>query len=316
MIPGLKRICVVGSLNADLVVKMARYPRPGETVLGSSFAQFPGGKGANQAFAAARLAAGGDQVAVVMVGRVGADSRGTWLREHLADAGVDVLGVTIDERAATGVAVISVDAAGQNQIVIVPGANETLIPAALSPHHQRLASAHVLLLQLEIPLPTVQTAARVGREKRAVVILDPAPARTLPDALLRLCDYVTPNESELTTLDGSPGASAPLDRAQAAAAARRLVARGARNVIVKMGAAGALLVGPAGEHFWPAFPVAAVDTTAAGDAFNAAFALALAEGQPPEEAGRFATAAAALSVTRRGAQPSMPDRAEVAALLA
>jgi len=319
-----KQLCVVGSLNADLVVKTARFPRPCETVRGSSFVRCAGGKGGNQACAAARLAAA-DVVAVSMVGQVGADADGAWLRAELAAAGADVQGVTVDERAPTGTAVITVDGSGQNQIVVVGGANETFTPAALTRHHQRLVAADVLLLQLEIPLPTVQTAVRVGREKGALVILDPAPARPLPDALLRLCDYVTPNESELCALDGAAssaraagGAELPLgglDRAAAAAACRRLLARGARAVLAKLGTQGALLVTPAQEHFWPALPVTVLDTTAAGDAFNAAFAVALAEGQPVERAGRFACAAAALCVTRRGAQPSLPARAEVEALL-
>jgi ribokinase len=311
--PG-KRICVVGSLNADLVVKMPRYPRPGETVPGTSFEQFPGGKGGNQAYAAARLS--GPGVSVSLVGRIGTDAAGPWLREALAAGGVDVRAVRAVEGTPTGVAVIAVDGAGQNQIVVVPGANDSLVPGALSPHHETLAAADVLLLQLEIPLPTVQTAARVAREKGALVILDPAPARPVPDALLRLCDFVTPNESELLALDGAPAAAGPLDRATAAAAARRLLARGPRHVVVKMGGAGALLVGAQGEAFWPSFPVTPVDTTAAGDTWNAGFAAALAEGLPVADAGRFACAAAALSVTRRGAQPSVPARDEVLALLA
>jgi ribokinase len=318
MPPGQKHITVVGSLNADLVVKVARAPRAGETVRGSSFERFPGGKGANQAYAAARLAGppAEAKVAVAMIGQVGEDANGPWLRDNLAAAGVDVSGVATEGASATGVAMIAVDSTGQNQIIVVPGANDTLTPAALTPHHARMVGADVLLLQLEIPFPTVQTAARVGREKGATVILDPAPARPLPDALLRLVDYLTPNENELLTLDGVVGSAGAIGRQGAAAAARRLLARGARKVIVKMGAAGALLVTPSMEHFWPAFPVTAVDSTAAGDAFNAGFAVALAEGQTPVEAGRFASAAAALAVTRRGAQPSMPTRDEVMALLA
>jgi ribokinase len=306
-----KQLCVVGSLNADFVVRAPRFPRPGETVRGSSFTRFPGGKGGNQACAAARLA--GPDLAVTMVGQVGADADGAWLREALAAEGVDVGGVATAEQAGTGVAVIAVDGAGQNQIVAVGGANEAFTPAELTPHHERMAGAHVLLLQLEIPLPTVQTAARVGREKGAIVILDPAPARSLPDGLLRLCDYVTPNESELCALDGVDPPSGALDRTTAAQAARRLLVRGARRVLVKLGAKGALLVTPEGQHFWPALPVAVVDTTAAGDAFNAAFAVALAEGKTPEAAGDFATVAAALCIGRQGAQPSLPTRAEVAA---
>jgi ribokinase len=252
---------------------------------------------------------------VAFIGRVGADADGAWLRESLAGAGVDVAGLGIDPRAPTGMAVITVDEAGQNQIVLVPGANESLSPQALEPHRERLARAHVLLLQLEIPLPTVEAAARIVRAAGGLVVLDPAPAQPVPDALLALCDYVTPNESELCALVGRPAPRAGLDPDEAAAAARRLLARGARAVIVKRGAAGALLVTPAGHEAWPAFPVRAVDTTAAGDTFNGALAAGLAEGLALADAGRFACAAAALAVTRPGAQPSIPDRAETLAFL-
>ncbi len=308
-----RRIVVVGSLNADLVVTVPRYPRPGETVQGSTFAQFPGGKGANQAYAAAKLARGGRRpISVAMIGQVGGDGQGAWLRRHLGDAGIDVSAVGVDAQTSTGIAVISIDASGQNQIVLVAGANGTFSPERLEPWRPTLAAADVLLLQLEIPLATTLRAARIGRDAGATVILDPAPAQPLPDDLLALCDYVTPNESELWLLDGrSPSEEARWTRPEAAAAAARLRARGARQVVVKLGAAGALHVGPAGERFWPAFSVEAVDTTAAGDAWNGAFAAALAGGHPADEAGRIAGAAAAVSVTRPGAQPSMPTRAEV-----
>ena len=186
--------------------------------------------------------------------------------------------------------------------MVVPGANQALTPGALSRHHDTLAAADVLLLQLEIPLPTVQTAIRMGREKRATIILDPAPARPLPDPLLALVDYLTPNESELAALAG-PG--------DPVAAAGRLLARGVKTVVVKRGAQGVLLVGPAGAEDIAAFPVTAVDTTAAGDAWNAAFGVALALGRQPAAAARFANAAGALTVTRAGAQTSLPYRSSV-----
>lgn len=304
-----KRVVVVGSLNADFVVRMPRYPRAGETIVGTSFAQFPGGKGANQAYGAGRL--GGP--AVAMVGQVGGDTHAAWLRQNLESVGVDVAGVATDPSVSSGIAVISIDESGQNEIVIVPGSNGTFGPQALRAEEDRLRRADVVLLQLEIPMETVVRAAQVARSAGATVILDPAPARPLPDELLAASDYVTPNETELVALDGHSGGG--LTRADAAAGARRLMARGARNVIVKMGAEGALLVGPDGERFVPAFKVSAVDTTAAGDAFNAAFAVALVEGQAPVDAARFAAAAAAVSVTRPGAQPSMPTRQEALALL-
>jgi ribokinase len=294
---------VVGSLNADLVVRAARAPERGETVPGTGYTRHPGGKGANQACAAARVAAG--QVPVALIGRVGPDAEGQWLRRQLEADGVDISAVGIDDGLPTGIAAITVEASGDNRIVVVPGANQALTPGILSRHHDTLAAADVLLLQLEIPLPTVQTAIRMGREKRAIVILDPAPARPLPDALLPLVDYLTPNERELEALAG-PG--------DVLAAAGRLLARGVRQVVVKRGERGALLVSPAGALDIAPFPVTAVDTTAAGDAWNAAFGVALALGRDPPVAARFANAAGALTVTRPGAQTSLPHRASVDAL--
>lgn len=291
------------------MVTVQRFPDPGETVIGSSFAVFPGGKGANQAYAAARL--GGH---VSMVGQVGDDTHGTWLKQHLASAGVDIAHVQADAAVATGVAVITIDAAAQNRIVITPGANGSFALERLQSSESLLAEANIVLLQLEIPPATVEHAARLAKRAGAVVILDPAPARAVSRDLLQCVDYVTPNETEVAMLTGV-ALQGPLDRTKAARAATKLRALGAKRVLVKLGALGALLVHDGGEYFWPAIPVKAVDTTAAGDAFNAAFAVALAEGQPEQDAGRFATAAAACSVTRAGAQPSMPVRQEVETLL-
>jgi ribokinase len=306
-------ITVVGSLNADLVVSVRRFPTPGETVTGQDFVVFPGGKGANQAFGAARLAGG--TMPVRMVGRVGDDAYGGWLRQNLAAAGADVSQVLPVPGTPTGLALVAIDPSGQNQIVVVPGANGSFAPGGLSAAHHAVAGAAVVLLQLEIQLPTVQTAARVAREGGAIVVLDPAPARALSDMLLRSVDYLTPNESELSVLTG--GAPQPsLRRGEAVTRARQVLARGVRRVLVKMGRQGALLVTETGEHLFPAFPVEAIDTTAAGDAFNAGLAFALARGQGEADAIRFATATAAVSVTRAGAQPSMPTRETVEALLA
>jgi ribokinase len=304
-----KPIVVVGSLNADFVINVERFPVPGETLVGRDFQVFPGGKGANQAYGAGRLGA-----RVSMIGQVGHDAQAEWLRQNLASAGVDVAAVARDPAVSSGIATITIDALGENQILIVPGANGTFTAERLEAHRALIASAHLVLLQLEIPLETVMAAARLARQAGACVILDPAPARPLPDELLALVDYLTPNETELAILaDLQPRA---LNRADAARVARQLRDRGAHRVIVKLGPQGALLVEDGREHFWPAFAVKAVDTVAAGDAFNAAFATALAAGQPELEAGRFACAAAAISVTRAGAQPSMPTRAEVEQLLA
>ena len=306
----ITRIAVVGSLNADFVVRTGRFPFAGETVTGESFAMFPGGKGANQAYAAARL--GG---VVSMVGQVGNDAAADALRQNLASAGVDVSQVDRDGGVSSGVAVIGIEASGQNRIVIVPGANGTFTPDRLERSRDLIASASIVLLQLEVPLATVTAAASLARRAGARVILDPAPAAPFPDELLRLADYVTPNETELAVLTGArPGKG--LTRMTAAKRAAELIGRGARKVIVKMGAAGALLVEGSRERFWPAQSVKAVDTTAAGDAFNGAFAFALAEGRSEDEAGPFACAAAAVSVTRPGAQPGMPTREDVLRLLA
>jgi ribokinase len=302
-------LLVVGSLNADFVVRVGRFPLPGQTIVGQDFQVFPGGKGANQAYAAAKLGA-----RVSMVGQVGHDSQARWLIDNLASVGIDVAHVQIDPKVSSGIAVITTDAEGQNQIVIVPGANGTFRFARFEAAHALLRRAGIVLLQLEIPVEEVELVARAAKASGALVILDPAPARPLPDSLLVLCDYLTPNETELAALTGTPSSS--LHRDEARDLAKRLLARGVRKVIVKLGAQGALLVSPGQEHFWPAFSVSAVDTTAAGDAFNAGFAAALARGTSELEAGLYATAAAACSVQRPGAQPSMPTDQEVMAMIA
>ncbi len=301
-------IVVVGSLNADFVINLQRFPAPGETLTGRDFKVFPGGKGANQAYAAGRL--GGK---VSMVGLVGNDGQAELLRGNLASTGVDVSHVHCDPSVSSGIATITIDASGQNQIIIIPGSNGTFTPDHLERSGQLLSGAGYVLLQLEIPMPTVLRAAQMARKAGAIVILDPAPAQPLPDELLACVDYLTPNETELGILTGVD--THRLTEEVAAAKALELQKRGARKVIVKMGDKGALLVNDKGREFWPALAVKAVDTTAAGDAFNGAFAFALAQGKSEAEAGRFATVAAAISVTRPGAQPSMPTRAEVDKML-
>jgi ribokinase len=250
-----------------------------------------------------------------MVGQVGNDTHGEWLKQHLAAQGVDVSHLKTDAAAPTGTAIITIDSAGQNRIVIVPGANGSLGLEQLKPSEALIASAAIVLLQLEIPLATVVRAAQLAKQGGALVILDPAPASVIGLELLQSADYVTPNETELATLTGVSGQQ-PLVRSDAVQSAGKLLALGARRVVLKMGSLGAVLVSEQEPHFWPAIPVEVVDTTAAGDAFNAAYAVALAAGQSEVEAGYFATAAAACSVTRPGAQPSMPSREEVETLLA
>jgi ribokinase len=300
-------IVVVGSLNADLVIRVARFPRAGETLTGHGFARFAGGKGANQACAAARL--GGR---VVMVGQVGPDEPGAWLAAQLDESGVETSCVLRDETESTGVALITIDADGQNQIVLVPGANGTFTPERLAVATAALRDTRVVLLQLEIPMQTVLAAAEAGRDAGALVLLDPAPAQELPDRLLALCDYVTPNETELATLTGG---GEVCDAADVRRRAEQLRERGAARVLVKWGPRGAVLFTRDSERWWPPHTVDVVDTTAAGDAFNGAFAVALAAGAGEDTAGRFANAAGALAVTRAGAQAAMPARADVERLL-
>jgi ribokinase len=303
-------IVVVGSLNADFIVHVSRFPVPGETLRGDRFAVMPGGKGGNQACAAARL--GGS---VALAGQVGKDSHGEWLRRSLEETGVDAHLVSTDEGTGTGVALITIAADGENHIVLAPGANGTFGPERLAPALPFLRSASVVLLQLEVPMDTVIRAAVEAHAAGATVILDPAPAATVPDQLLGLCSFLTPNESELAILSGDrpDDGETPLDVIDARA--RRLLARGGRSVLVKLGARGVRLVEPEEAWHWSAFNVKAVDTTAAGDAFNGALAVALAEKQTVESALTFASAAAAISVTRAGAQPAMPTREEVDRLI-
>ena len=299
----MKRVVVVGSLNADLVVRLERFPAAGETVPGADFAIHPGGKGGNQACAAAKLGA-----RVFMVGRVGRDANGRLLRESLEAAGVDCTHVREDATAPTGTALIEIDATGQNRIVVVPGANGQVRPSDVDAATHLFGDDTIALVQLEIPLLSTTRAVSLARARGGRVILDPAPACLEAASLLPLADTVTPNESELAILaGGSPNTNLAEARLQALS----LLDRGAQVVVAKLGARGALLVRKGQEHFWPAPSVVVVDTTAAGDAWNGAFAAALAEGQNEDEAGRFATDAAALSVTRPGAQPSMPTRVEL-----
>ncbi len=303
-------IIVVGSLNADLVVRVDRFPAPGETLRGDRFDIFPGGKGGNQAAAAARL---GGRVA--MVGQVGGDAQGTWLRTSLESAGVDVSRVGTDDGVSSGVALITTDAAGQNHIVVVPGANGTFTPERLAPAVTWLRRASVVLLQLEIPMATVERAAAEACSAGATVVLDPAPAADVPNQLLALATLVTPNESELALLASALVLPGPTPDEDVHRRATRLLDRGAVAVLVKLGARGARLVTRSGCAAWPAFPADVVDSTAAGDAFNGALAVALAEGATRADAIRFACAAGALSVTRSGAQPSMPTRDRVEHLI-
>jgi ribokinase len=298
-------LLVVGSANMDLVVTSDRLPKPGETILGHRFQTFSGGKGANQAVAASR--AGGK---VAMIGCVGADEFGRTLIRELSLSQVDTTHVKVVD-GPTGVALIMTESSGENAIVVAPGANGLLDATAIDAVMPKMTSVTHVLAQLETSLSSVVRAAEVARDLRAVFILDPAPARPLPPELLALTDWITPNEEEAKSLLG--GFGGPFDPFDAV---RALQAQGSRNVILKMSSKGAVLLTCGGEPIHiPAVPVLAVDSTAAGDTFNGAFAVALAEGRKPAAAVEFAAAAAALSVTKRGAQPSMPTRAEIDAAM-
>ena len=297
-------ILVVGSINMDLVARCPHIPRPGETILGSDFTFTPGGKGANGATAAARLSATGS---VTMLGAVGRDDNGAALRRNLRERGVTVEHVLELDGVPTGVALIAVSDVGENSIVVVPGANGRLHPAHVEAALPALAPAAVLM-QMEIPPETVVCAAALGRRAGARVLLDPAPApAALSDDLLRQADVLLPNEGELAALAGMQAGT--IEEASRAALALR--ARGAGIVVVKRGAEGALVVDDAGARAIPTPRVEVVDTTGAGDCFDGAFAVALVEGRPIDEAARFATHAAALACTRLGAQSAQPTRAEV-----
>jgi ribokinase len=305
-------IVVIGSLNMDFVIAVDRLPLPGETILGRNFRMIPGGKGANQANAAAKLAGSG--TVLRMLGRVGADSFGTALKNNLAAVGVDIGAVLDTNSEATGVACIHVDDAGQNSITVAPGANGVLSAADIDSERRALDGARCVLLQLEVPMEAVAAGLREARRVGATCILDPAPARALPREILQLVDIATPNENEACVLAGVP--QSRVNASEAVALGNRVRELGVRSVIVKLGDQGCVYCGPDGTFSAPPFRVHAVDSTAAGDTFNAALSVALAEGAAMENALRFANAAAAISVTRAGAQTSAPVRAEVESLLA
>jgi ribokinase len=306
--PKAINILVIGSANMDLVLSVDRLARAGETIRGGDLALFAGGKGANQACAAAKL---GGRVA--MVGQVRNDAFGARLIASLAEAGVDTTEIGISSRP-TGCACIYVLPSGENSIVISPGANAEVLPENALPRLDRLSENSFLLSQLEIPAATVEPVFAKAKTIRATTILDPAPVRPLSPALLRNVDFLTPNQSEACALLSDNDLQID-DYAQAERAAVRLAGLGPAMVL-KLGRLGCFVAAGQVHSAVPGFEVPAVDTTAAGDVFNAAFAVALAEGKPLLEAARFANAAAAISVTRPGAQTSIPSRNEVDSFLA
>lgn len=291
------KILIVGSLNMDLVVMVARHPQIGETILGGKFVTFLGGKGANQAVAAARMGS-----AVKMIGCVGEDGFGDELRASAAKDGIDIQYIAVNEQEATGIALITVDAEGRNTIVVSSGANLALTPPYLHIAKQAFANADVLVTQLESPLETVSEALAMAVEHKLKVVLNPAPAQPLSADILSKVDYLIPNEREAMQVVGAEALESAIDQ---------LLGMGVRNLIITLGKKGVLIVTTDGRTQIPAYPVKAIDTVAAGDAFVGAFATGLAEGMSVEQAVRLGNAAAAISVTRHGAQPSLPMRKEV-----
>ncbi len=300
-------ILIVGSINMDLVVRSPHMPGPGETILGKGFSTSPGGKGANQAVAAARLGAN-----VSMVGRVGDDAFGGELVENMKAEGIDCEHVRVTENTPTGVAVIVVDGNGENSIVVASGANYRLTPDDIFPRSELFDRADVVLLQLELPLPTVRAAAGLARRHGCKIVLDPAPAPAcMPDDLCEV-DVLSPNVSEAELITGSKTGEERADRN----IGLDLVARGAKSVVLKLGSRGSLVVTSEGQFARVgAYKVDIVDTTAAGDAFTAALAVAIAEGTSLPEAARFANAAGALACASLGAQTAMPTAIDVKMLM-
>ena len=296
------RILTIGSSNTDMVVKTSKFPAPGETIIGGEFLMNPGGKGANQAVAAKRL--GGD---VIFIGKRGLDIFGKYAVELLEKEGINTDYIISDSKNPSGIALITVDAKGENSIVVASGANANLFPEDLNSIDELLQNSDIVLLQLEIPLETVIFVAALSAQKQKKVILNPAPAQLLPDSLLKDLFMITPNESEAEQLTSVKVS----DTESAKQAAELLKEKGVQNVIITMGASGAFILSEEFEGMIEAPKVKAIDTTAAGDTFNGALAVFLSEGKSMVESVKLASKAASISVTRNGAQASVPYRKEV-----
>lgn len=302
----MKKICVLGSLNIDMTISVPRFNLPGESLTGTGLAIYTGGKGGNQAIACARLGAD-----VSMIGCLGGDANGKMYREVLEAEGIDASGVWMDRNAVSGTAFIEVVPSGENRIAVAQGANDRLDGRRVEEREALISGCGVFLSQLENPQEAIDAGIRLAKAHGCTVILDPAPARPLSDKTLALCDYLTPNETELEILTGMKVENVD----QAVEAARTLIARGAGTVINKRGANGALVVTAESSTLCPGFRVEAVDTTAAGDSFNAGLAVGLAKGFSLERAVRLANAVGALSTTKPGAQAAMPNWSEAERLV-
>ncbi len=293
----MAKILVVGSINMDLVVRVPHSPGPGETVLGGDFETFPGGKGANQAVAAARM-----DGEVTMVGRVGIDAFGDSLIQGLLENNIKTTHVIKDPETSTGVAMIAVSADGENMIVVASGANYKISPDDVNDARDLMRETDLLLVQLECPLEAVAAAVDLANAYDVPVVLNPAPAQSLPKTILANVDVLTPNENELMLLSGEQNMEKAI---------HKLKSWGVKNLVITLGANGVRVVTGDMDRHLPAHEVTAVDTTAAGDAFNGAMAVILAEGKPLLEAVQYGLAAGALATTKHGAQPSLPTRAAV-----
>ncbi|MGG1675656.1 ribokinase [Neobacillus sp. NRS-1170] len=299
-------ILVIGSFMMDLVVRTERFPHSGETVIGQSFAKFPGGKGANQAVAAARLGAD-----VTMVGKVGSDPFGDEFLSTLKSEGIDTANILRDTQYPTGVGSITLEGNGNNRIVVVPGANLHYYSSELNSIKSLIQSSELLMVQLEMDINMIEQAVALAAEVQVPVILNPAPAQRLSDELLRNVTYLTPNESEVELLTGIK----VLTLEDAEAAGKVLLEKGVQNVIITLAEKGALIVNPAGNIHVPSLKVQPVDTVAAGDSFNGALAVGIINGRPLKDAVEYANAVGAITVTREGAIPSLPRASEVVEFL-
>lgn len=300
-------VLVVGSANMDLVITADRFPKPGETIFGKQFQMFPGGKGANQAVGCAKLGC-----RTYFTGKFGNDDFKARLNQSMEKDGVNLQHIFTDDKESTGIALITVDDTGQNEIVVISGSNMKLSQGDIESKSELFSSVKIVLAQLEIPLHTVSKAAELAKMNGCLFILNPAPAQKLPGELLGIIDYLTPNETELEILSGLK----VTDEESAINAARSLLNKGVKNVIVTLGSKGSLLVTESFYKMFEAVKVNPLDTTAAGDSFNGAFAYSLNAGNGIEESIAFANRAAAVSVTRMGAQASMPFINEVDELVA